>query len=267
MPTPTIKRMGKAKGPAFVDNLTKASPVKKQNLPMLLLIVAGGVGVLWILRSKSNFAANTAGSTTNPAVSINGGSAPDQSTIDNLTASVLALQGQVTNNPSVPSGGASTPVTTIPSNTTGNGNPGSGNTNYVQGAWSGAANFVQGPGYANVTGTAGGTSVTQGNPAINNGYPTVVFGTVPFTNDAAGTAGWLNTLIATGPAKYQGPATGNNAGNEWQRNITLGMSNYLTQTGKAINSVGAYGPGYNANGTQMTDAQLTAQAKAVLGGK
>src|SRR5487761_1021968 len=105
MPTPTITKMGKTKGPAFVDNLTNASPVKKQNLPMLLLIIAGGVGVLWILRTKSNFASNTAGSTTNPAVSINGGSAPDQSTIDNLTASVLALQGQVTNNPSVPGSG------------------------------------------------------------------------------------------------------------------------------------------------------------------
>jgi hypothetical protein len=110
--------MGKAKGPAFVDNLTKASPVKKQNLPMLLLIVAGGVGILWILRSKSNFAANTAGSTTNPAVSINGGNAPDQSTIDNLTASVLALQGLQSNNSSIPSGGASTPITTQPVATT-----------------------------------------------------------------------------------------------------------------------------------------------------
>src|ERR1019366_5366620 len=101
MPTPTIKRMGKVKGPAFVDNLTKASPVKKKNAPVLILIVAGGVGVIWYLRSHSS--ANTVGSTTNPAVSINGGNAPDQSTIDNLTASVLALQGQVANNPSVPS--------------------------------------------------------------------------------------------------------------------------------------------------------------------
>src|SRR5487761_2537623 len=122
MPTPTITKMGKAKGPAFVDNLTNASPVKKQNLPMLLLIIAGGVGVLWILRTKSNFASNTAGRTTNPALSINGGNAPDQSTIDNLTASILALQGQVTNNPSVPGGGASTPITTVTSQT----NPGSG---------------------------------------------------------------------------------------------------------------------------------------------
>jgi hypothetical protein len=260
----TIKKMGKVAASPF-GALTKAGPAKKSNKLVLVLIVVGGVGIIWYLRTHSS--ANTVGkSTTDAAVSINGGSAPDQSTIDNLTASVLALQGQVTNNPSVPGGGTSTPITTTPSNT----NPGSGsggNTNYVQGAWSGAANFVQGTGYANVTGTAGGTSVTQGNPAINNAYPTVVFGNTPYTNDAAGTAGWLKTLISTGPTNYQGPASGNNAGNEWQRNTTQAIATYLQQSGKAINSVGAYGPGYNADASPMTDAQLTAQAKAVLGGK
>ena len=109
-----IKRMGKATGPAFVDNLTNASPVKKSNLPMLILVAVGGVAVIWILRSKSNMASNTAGATTQPAVSISGGNAPDQSTIDNLTASVLAMQGLVAINPTTPAGGASTPLTPTP---------------------------------------------------------------------------------------------------------------------------------------------------------
>src|ERR1035437_11154135 len=113
---PAITKMGKAKGPAFVDNLTKASPVKKKNAPVLILIVAGGVGVIWYLRSHSS--ANTVGSTTNPAVSINGGNAPDQSTIDNLTASVLALQGLQNGNTTVPAGGTSTPITSTPVATT-----------------------------------------------------------------------------------------------------------------------------------------------------
>ncbi len=115
MPTPTISKMGKVKGPAFVDNISNASPAKKSNLPMLILLAVGGVAALWILRTKSNFASNTAGATTQPAVSINGGNAPDQSTIDNLTASVLAMQGLVTINPTAPAGGASTPITPTPS--------------------------------------------------------------------------------------------------------------------------------------------------------
>jgi hypothetical protein len=107
--------MGKVKGPAFVDNLTNASPIKQSNLPMLILTAIGGVALLWIMRSKSNFASNTAGATTQPAVSISGGNAPDQSTIDNLTASVLAMQGLVAINPNTPAGGASTPITPTPS--------------------------------------------------------------------------------------------------------------------------------------------------------
>src|SRR5450759_1831711 len=109
----TISKMGKVKGPAFVDNISNAGPIKKSNLPMLILLAVGGVAALWILRSKSNSAATHAGSTTKPAVSIDGGRAPDQSTIDNLTASVLAMQGLVAINPNTPSGGASTPLTSI----------------------------------------------------------------------------------------------------------------------------------------------------------
>jgi hypothetical protein len=107
--------MGKVKGPAFVDNISNASPAKQSNLPMLILLAVGGVAALWILRSRSNFASNTAGATTQPAVSISGGNAPDQSTIDNLTASVLAMQGLVAINPNTPAGGASTPITPTPS--------------------------------------------------------------------------------------------------------------------------------------------------------
>src|ERR1035437_8062328 len=116
---PTIKHMGKVAASPF-GALTKSSPAKKNNKPILILIVVGGVAVIWYLRNHSS--ANTVGSssTTSPAVSINGGTAPDQSTIDNLTASVLALQGQVTNNSAIPSGGTSTPVTAAPTQT----NPG-----------------------------------------------------------------------------------------------------------------------------------------------
>src|ERR1035437_3875969 len=109
----TISKMGKVKGPAFVDNISNAGPVKKSNLPMLILLVVGGIAAIWVLRTKSNMASNTAGSTTQPAVSINGGNAPDQSTIDNLTASVLAMQGLVAINLVTPAGGTSTPLTTV----------------------------------------------------------------------------------------------------------------------------------------------------------
>src|ERR1035437_9252595 len=231
----TIKKMGKVAASPF-GALTKGPAAKPNHKPVLILIVVGGVAVIWYLRNHSS--ANTVGkTTTSAAVSINGGNAPDQSTIDNLTASVLALQGQVTNNPTSPGGGTSTPITTQPIATT----PLAAIASSIvsspqQGAYSGSGNFVQGPGYANVTGTAGGTSVTQGNPAINNAYPTVVFNGVPDTNNAAGTAGWLKTLISTGSANYQGPASGNNAGSEWQRNTTQAIATYLQQSGKAINS-------------------------------
>ena len=112
----TIKKMGKAAASPF-GALTKSTPEKKSKLPILILIVVGGVVVIWYLRNHSS--ANTVGkSTTNPAVSINGGSAPDQSQIDNLTAAVLALQGLQPGNSSVPSGGTSTPITTQPVATT-----------------------------------------------------------------------------------------------------------------------------------------------------
>src|ERR1035437_2850463 len=113
---PTIKKLGKVAASPF-GALTKSTPAKKNNKPILILIVVGGVAVIWYLRNHSS--ANTVGSsTTNPAVSINGGNAPDQSTIDNLTASILAVQGQVANNSSIPSGGTSTPITATPTSTT-----------------------------------------------------------------------------------------------------------------------------------------------------
>src|ERR1035437_10078449 len=112
----TIKKMGKVAASPF-GALTKGTTAKPNNKPILILIVVGGVAAIWYLRNHSS--SNTVGSsTTNPAVSINGGTAPDQSTIDNLTASILALQGQVTNNSSIPSGGTSTPITATPTSTT-----------------------------------------------------------------------------------------------------------------------------------------------------
>jgi hypothetical protein len=110
MPSP-IKKMGKAAASPF-GALTKSTPAKPNNKPILILIVVGGVVAIWYLRNHSS--ANTVGkSTTGAAVSINGGSAPDQSQIDNLTAGVLALQGlQHVASPS-PSGGTSTPQTAV----------------------------------------------------------------------------------------------------------------------------------------------------------
>lgn len=117
----TIKKLGKVASSPF-GALTKSTPAKKNNKPILILIVVGGVAVIWYLRTHSS--ANTVGkSTTSAAVSINGGSAPDQSQIDNLTASILAMQGLVNVPSTNPGGGASTPITPTP---IGNGNPGSG---------------------------------------------------------------------------------------------------------------------------------------------
>ena len=124
---PAIKKMGRAKAPNFVDNLSNASPVKKSTLPILVLIVLGGAAVIWYFYTKSNSAANTAGSSTGSAVTVGAGasgSGVDQSSIDNLTQAVLAMQGQVANNSSTPAGGPSTPVTATPSQSN------SGNTSY-----------------------------------------------------------------------------------------------------------------------------------------
>lgn len=120
MPNSPITLKGKAKGQGFVDNLSKESPVKKSNVPAILGIVLVGVAVILFLKSRNNATVSTG-----PVVSINGGNAPDQSQIDNLTAGVLALQGLVHVPSTSPSGGTGTPITPNPSNG-GNGTPGSG---------------------------------------------------------------------------------------------------------------------------------------------
>src|ERR1035437_1117395 len=220
---PTIKKLGKVASSPF-GALTKSSPAKKSNKLILILIVVGGVAAIWYLRNHSS--ANTVGSsTTNPAVSINGGTAPDQSTIDNLTASVLALQGQVANNSAVPSGGTSTPVTSSPSQTNPGvttpqtnyppssgvaGTPSQTSASYPQTSVSpntttrGMSTTGNGPFEGNQVGwTNTGVAAIQ-TPSVNGGYPTVTYNGVPYTNDVAGYTGYVNWLQKLGPTQYLG---------------------------------------------------------------
>jgi len=120
------KIMGKAKSPSFFKGATSTSPTSspiKRNMPVLLALLLIGVAIILFLRSRSS----TSSASTGPVLSLSGGSAPDQSTIDNLTASILALQGQV-HIPSInPGGGTSTPIAPVPDTTVpGSGNSGSG---------------------------------------------------------------------------------------------------------------------------------------------
>lgn len=109
------KIMGKVKVSPFSGTSTPSSgsPTTsrlKRNLPVLLALLLVGVAIILFLRSRS---AGRAGA----AVNLISTTAPDQSTIDNLTASILALQGQVHLPSPIPGGGASTPVIPTPSNT------------------------------------------------------------------------------------------------------------------------------------------------------
>ena len=102
MPASVIRKMGKAKQPQFFEDSiqgeSKPSPIT--NLPMMLLLVAVGVGVILFLRSRSS-------AQTGPALTIVQPPLPDQSTIDNLTASIMGLQQ------TLPSGGTSTPIAQV----------------------------------------------------------------------------------------------------------------------------------------------------------
>jgi hypothetical protein len=123
MPTSPIKIMGKAKAPSFFkgeggSSKSKTSPLKR-NMPVLLAIVLLGVALILYLRSRSTVVQ------TGPALTTAGVTSSDQTQIDTLTAAILAHSGQVTINPSSPSGGASTPITPTPVSS-GNSTPGGG---------------------------------------------------------------------------------------------------------------------------------------------
>lgn len=107
------KIMGKVKSPTFFKGEGKSStPAKKSNIPVLLAIVLFGAALILFMRSRSTTVS------TGPAVNLNAGAAPDQSTIDNLAASINALAGQVHTASPIPAGGTSTPITQIVSNPT-----------------------------------------------------------------------------------------------------------------------------------------------------
>jgi hypothetical protein len=69
-------------------------------------LVVFGVGFVMMMRARDY------GTSTGPALTLTASAAPDQSTIDNLTASILALSA---GHSSIPSGGASTPIAVPPS--------------------------------------------------------------------------------------------------------------------------------------------------------
>lgn len=108
------KIMGKVAVSPFgktTKSSTPASSSIKRNFPVLLALLLLGVAIVLFMRSRSY-------SQTGPALNLISTTAPDQSAIDNLTASVLAMQGLVTTNPSIPGGGTSTPITPVPSSST-----------------------------------------------------------------------------------------------------------------------------------------------------
>uniref|UniRef100_A0A6M3LKV4 Uncharacterized protein n=1 Tax=viral metagenome TaxID=1070528 RepID=A0A6M3LKV4_9ZZZZ len=114
------KIMGKVKSPSFFKGSTsQSSPSKassiKRNFPVLFALVLLGVAIILFLRSRSS-------SSTGPVLNLIGTSPSDQFAIDNLTASILALQGLVHVPSPIPGGGTSTPISNVPTST----NPGSG---------------------------------------------------------------------------------------------------------------------------------------------
>lgn len=108
------KIMGKVKQSPFTGSKVPSStPLKKSNTPALIAIVLLGAALILFLMSRQTQ------TRTGPLTVLTQSAAPDQSTIDNLTASILALQGLVYIPSQEPAGGASTPI--IPPPNTGGG--------------------------------------------------------------------------------------------------------------------------------------------------
>lgn len=117
--------MGKVKASPFAGasvstkSTTTKSPLNRKNLPVLILIVGAGTLMILYLRSRKGGSMNSQTPVqSGPLTVLTQSAAPDQSQIDNLTAGILALAGnsqvstggQVTNLPSNPGGGTSTPL-------------------------------------------------------------------------------------------------------------------------------------------------------------
>ena len=107
------KIMGKVKSPSFFkgsisqSSSTKASPLKR-NMPVLLALVLLGVAIILYLRSRSSGT-----SMTGPLVQT-GLPASDTSS----TIASFASQGLVNVSSAIPTGGTSTPITSLPTTTT-----------------------------------------------------------------------------------------------------------------------------------------------------
>ncbi len=107
--------MGKVKAsPYKASSATKTvTTVTKRNVPVLLSVIILGVALILYLRSRSGGTVRSG-----PLAVLTQSAAPDQSQIDNLTAGILALAGnsqvstggQVTNLPTAPGGGVSSPI-------------------------------------------------------------------------------------------------------------------------------------------------------------
>jgi hypothetical protein len=93
--------MGKVKSSPYAGmKLQEPAPTPKVSpLPVYIALVAVSGLVLMLIRQRSNPAVQTG-----PLVVLD--AVPNQSSIDNLTQSILALSGQT------PTGGVSTPLTT-----------------------------------------------------------------------------------------------------------------------------------------------------------
>lgn len=106
-PVTQNKIMGKVKSSPFKSlPSTGGTSTKTSNLPLYGGLVLAGVAAILFLRAGK--------SQTGPLVVLTQSAAPDQSTIDNLTASINAWGEQLKG----PPGGASTPQTPAP-NTSG----------------------------------------------------------------------------------------------------------------------------------------------------
>lgn len=97
--------MGKVKSSPFKAVKTTETPAKTSNLPFLGALVLFGISMLFFLRARQPDVR------TGPLVVLTQSAAPDQSTIDNLTASINAIAGQVHSPAATPTGGTSTPIT------------------------------------------------------------------------------------------------------------------------------------------------------------
>lgn len=95
------------RSPFSVDSLSSAGHETKRRIPGLIMfgsLAVLGVVLVLILRSRSS-------TQTGPQVTLTQSAAPDQSTIDNLTNSIIALQGQIHLGSATPGGGVASPIT------------------------------------------------------------------------------------------------------------------------------------------------------------